>query len=115
MKGDNGRLVNLDVLAQYVGPNTALQRRISQKFLETARSTAHEMQQAALVGNYAQIGHLAHRFKPSALAMGATRIGDLAALLEHAANENCGEIVNEQLGYLVPMLAQLEWEISVLQ
>ncbi len=114
MKGDSERLVNLDVLVQYVGPNPALQRRVSQKFLESARTTAYEMKQAAISGNYAEIGQLAHRFKPSALAMGATKMGDLAGLLEHAANRNCGEIIHEQLEYLAPLLAQLEREIATL-
>ena len=112
--GADIRLVNLEILAQYVGTNPVLQRKVSQKFLETARNTVLEMQRAAAIPDYTLLGSLAHRIKPSALAMGARVMGDLAAQLEQAAIEGCDETVHEHLNCLAPMLVQLEREIAAL-
>lgn len=108
------RLVNLDVLAQYVGNDPLLQRRISQRFLESTRQAVAEMQQAAEQDGFARICNLAHRIRPSAVAMGAARLGELATHLERASRDQCSEKVREQLAKLTAILAQLEGEIASL-
>lgn len=110
----DARLVNLEVLAQYVGTDPMLQRRVSQKFLESFRLTVAEMVSAAAAPDYALIGQLAHRLRPSALAMGAGLMGELVEQLEVAAVVGDRETVDEYLGNLAPMLAQLEREIAAM-
>ncbi len=108
------RLVNLDVLAQYVGSDPLLQRRISKRFLESTRQVVAEMQQAAEQDGFARISNLAHRIRPSAVAMGAARLSELASHLEQASRDQCSERVREQLVKLTAILAQLEGEIASL-
>lgn len=108
------RLIKLEVLAQYVGTDPVLQRRVSQKFLESVRETVVEMMSAAAAMDYARIERLAHRLKPSLLAMGARPIGELVEQLEAAADAGNAETVDEYLGNFEPMLAQLEQEIAAM-
>lgn len=114
LPGDNEALVNLEVLAQYVGSNPALLRQVSQKFLLSARQTIEEMRHAAESARHDQVASLAHRIKPSVRAMGATRMVELLLQLEKAAADRCDEAIHEQLAYLTPMLARLEREIAAL-
>lgn len=114
MTGDNHALVNLDVLAEYVGSDPILLRQVSHKFLLSARQTLEEMRQAAELDRHDQVASLVHRIKPSVLAMGATRMVELLLRLEQAALDECGEVVDEHLRSLTPILGQLEREIAAL-
>ena len=108
------RLVDLDVLAQYVGNDRLLQRRISQRFLQSTRQAVIELQQAVERDDFAHIGGLAHRIKPSAMAMGAGILCELATDLEKASREKCAVTIREQLRKLTPLMMQLEGEIAAL-
>jgi HPt (histidine-containing phosphotransfer) domain-containing protein len=114
MSRDSKTVVDLEVLAQYVGSNPALLRQVSHKFLLSARQTIEEMQQAAESDQHDQVASLAHRITPSARAMGATRMIEPLLRLEQAAKEKCGDTEQEQLRYLIPILGQLEQEITAL-
>lgn len=114
MAADSETLVDLEVLAQYVGSNPMLLRQVSQKFLLSARQTIEQMHQAADAQLHDQVASLAHRLKPSVRAMGATRMSEHLLQLEQAAREECSEVVREQLSYLTPILGQLEQEIAAL-
>lgn len=114
MTADSETLVDLEVLAQYVGSNPALLRQVSQKFLLTARQTVEEMRYAADLERHDHVASLAHRLKPSVRAMGATKMTELLLQLELAAEEERGEAIDMQLENLTPILARLEREIAAL-
>ncbi len=108
------RLVNFEVLAQYVGTNPVLQRRVSRKFIESARQTLAEMERAAATRDYESLGRLAHRIRPSVMAMGAAPLTHVVTQMEQAALSKSVEAVHQHLEYLAPMLAQIEREIAAM-
>jgi HPt (histidine-containing phosphotransfer) domain-containing protein len=114
MTVESETLVDLEVLAQYVGSNPILLREVSQKFLLSARQTIEQMRHAAESELHDQVASLAHRLKPSVRAMGATRMTEHLQQLELAAEEKCSEAIDKQLAHLTPILARLEHEIAAL-
>ncbi len=114
MAETNAALVDLEVLAQYVGSNPVLLRQISEKFLLSAQETIEEMRQAAVLGQFSQVASLAHRLKPSVRAVGAIGMIEQVLRLEQAARDECGGEIQKQLNALTPVLVQLEQEIAAL-
>ncbi len=107
-------LVRLDVLTEYVGSDSEVQQQILKKFLQTARDTVSEINDAIAEDDLEQVGLLAHRIKSSARALGAEALVSLLQTMEQAGKEERREEILAQQQSLAPLLEKLENEIATL-
>jgi PAS domain S-box-containing protein len=72
-------------LAQLVGDNPALHRRLLEKFLLQAADQVASIGVAAAAGDIGSMGDVAHTLKSAARSVGALALGDLCQRLENTA------------------------------
>ena len=86
-------------LTRMVGDNPAIHRKFLDLFLVKGDEQRRMIQQAAIVGDTALIGSIAHAFKSSSRSVGALRLGEFCQALEHAGKasdlESCKALISD--------------------
>ena len=88
-------------LSRIVGDNQATQKRLLDKYLNTAQETVTGMRISAAGADWAQASELAHKLKSSSRSVGAMRLGALCEALERqgriGAADACATLVPQVL------------------
>jgi hypothetical protein len=79
------RSIDRTIVIQMFGDNRVMIDRILGRFATAGGALVGEI--AAACDDARQLGDLAHKLKGAARAAGATRLGDLAATLEHSGHK----------------------------
>ena len=99
--------VDESVLSEVLGTDPAARRRLLEKFLTQAREALEPLASAREGRDAEALGFSAHRIKSSALAVGATRVGNLCRRLETLSE-------NRHWGRVDALLDELEDAVSEL-
>jgi two-component system, sensor histidine kinase and response regulator len=76
-------VIDLKVLEELTGNDPQKVRRFALRFLESARDTFWELDDAIVLNDLERVNGLGHRLKSSARACGAVRCSEIAVLLEN--------------------------------
>jgi PAS domain S-box-containing protein len=106
-------LWDIKQLVRLVGSNTAVHRRLLEKFLPSGIRIAGEITEAIGSQDWGKTGDLAHELKSSARAVGAMRLGALCAALEHAGRNTRSSECQLLLSPLCSTLGQVEEQIAL--
>ncbi|NEX64148.1 PAS domain-containing hybrid sensor histidine kinase/response regulator [Noviherbaspirillum galbum] len=94
---------DLPTLATMVGDDPLILRRFAMRFVESARITLREIEDAFAASELQQVRMLAHRLKSSCGVVGATRLQQACFALEHARQDR-----GVMRGIFVEMVGLLE-------
>lgn len=78
--------IDLEVLRSFIGEDPAEMGASLALFVESAHRALVEIRQAGLEGNVPALGAVAHRFKSTALYLGAASLAATCARMERAAS-----------------------------
>lgn len=94
-------ILDIEVLASLIGHDDALINDFLNEYRTSASKAAEEIRQARQATNWRAVGDVAHRLKSASRSVGALRMGELFAALEHAGR-------NHDQARLVPLLKIFE-------
>jgi CheY-like chemotaxis protein len=94
-------VLDTGILASLIGDDAALIDEFLVEYRASARSAAGEILQARAAGDWKAVGDTAHRLKSASRSVGAMRLGELCAALEHAGR-------NHDHARLAPLLKVFE-------
>jgi len=110
----HGELVTLDLsaLGQTFGNRQDKMRKYALLFLDAARDSLTEINEAAADGDLERLADLGHRTKSSARAVGALRFADLCHMLEGFRNSDDLPAALRIVDRLQPLLDVLAEQIT---
>ncbi|MBI1173731.1 MAG: PAS domain-containing protein [Sideroxydans sp.] len=97
--------LNLDVLKQLVGDDSAVIRQFLADFHSSATSMSAALHSAYAAGKVTEVGAIAHKLKSSARSIGALPLGELCAEMERAGKA-------ADANALAQLLPEFEQELS---
>jgi HPt (histidine-containing phosphotransfer) domain-containing protein len=110
-RGASGRAIDRDVLAAWLGDDTASIDALLVKFRDSAAEAERIIDAAYRSGDLAELAAAAHRLKGAAQAVGAHGVGQIAAELEQAGRAGDRAGCHNGLGPLTTELRRVRNEI----
>ncbi len=104
--------IDLNVLAQIVGPEPEKIYRFGRMFLETAVDGVAQMQAAYLKADNQTISALGHKLKSSARTVGANSFAEICEALELAGQGNDLNTIQSLVSSLTPLLQKINQQIQ---
>ena len=106
-----GRAIDREVLAAWLGDDTASVDALLVKFRDSAAEAERIIDAAYRSGDLAELAAAAHRLKGAAQAVGAHGVGQIAAELERAGRAGDRAECRNSLGPLTSELRRVRNEI----
>jgi HPt (histidine-containing phosphotransfer) domain-containing protein len=104
--------IDLNILGKVVNNDPNKIRKFALMFLDTARDTLAEMDNAYAREDAAAISHLGHKLKSSARTVGALGLADICQALEYAGKANDKPKLQKLLSELSPLLHQITVQVQ---
>ncbi len=111
-RGAAGRAIDREVLAAWLGDDTASIEALLAKFRDSAAEAERLIDAAYRSGDLAKLAAAAHRLKGAAQAVGAHGVGQIAAELERAGRAGDRAGCRHSLGPLTGELRRVRNEIE---
>jgi PAS domain S-box-containing protein len=111
-RSGNGKAIDRSVLAAWLGDDRAAIDSLLAKFRDTAIQSEQEIDAASRAGDLVALAAAAHKLKGAAQAVGATRIGQIAATLERAGKAGDRPRCRDELGPLAAEMRRALAEID---
>ena len=109
---NDARSIDLNVLAKLVGNSPEKVGKFALKFLDSAKRSMQEIDQARQDQSLTLLSSLGHKLKSSARTVGAMQFGELCHQLEKLQHTGTLGQADELIRQLHPMLAQIDIEIQ---
>ncbi len=108
------KLIQLDVLSEYVGDDPSVQKDLIEKFIKNAQSTIKEIEIAIEDKDMECVAEIAHRIKSSSSAIGAEQLTNTFLELERCGKEQRVDEVIQEYGKLNHLLDRITQEFQTL-
>jgi PAS domain S-box-containing protein len=105
-------VIDRAVLDMWVQDDEAERKNLLKRFADTTHESRQGIETAVAKGDLAMLAAEAHKLKGSALAVGATAVGEAAGTLEHAAKAGNREACQDGMGPLAVALDRTLLEIG---